>query len=266
MSQLKISVAQFGATRDLEANRRISRDLIAKAAPETDLVVLPENAMYSDPAKESDENYSEALDGPYVTAICEAAKEHGVHVIAGFTETNGDEPPYNALVYVTDQGELGAVYRKIHLYDAFGYKESDKVTAADISNPLVVDINGVKVGAATCYDLRFPEMSRWLIDHGAEVIVLPAAWVVGPMKEFHWETLVRARAIENTAYFAACGQTGPGCTGQSMIIDPMGTVVASAGEAAESIATAVIDTERVAQVRQSNPSLANRRFTVAPKQ
>lgn len=265
MSTFELTVAQFGATIDPAVNLENALKLIAEAAAEgTDLLVLPENSMYSDPHKERPgEKYSEPLDGNFVTALKQAAKQHGVHVLAGFTETTDGDRPYNTLVHLTPEGELENVYRKVHLYDAFGYKESDTVCPAT-AEALVFEVNGVKVGAATCYDLRFPEISRYLVDHGAEVIVLPAAWVVGPLKEYHWETLIRARAIENTVYFAGCGQTGPDCTGSSMIVDPMGVSIASAGEAAMSLASAKIDTDRIAKVRASNPSLANRRFSVSP--
>ena len=139
-----------------------------------------------------------------------------------------------------------------------------QITPAAISVPLLFECNGLTVGAATCYDLRFPEIFRWLVDNGADVIALPADWIVGPMKELHWETLVRARAIENTIYMAACGQTGPIGSGQSVIVDPMGTLIASAGEAADSIAIGTVTKSRIDDVRRSNPSLSNRAFSVVP--
>lgn len=265
MSAIRVSLAQYAASLDVEANTKTATDLIAAAGADSDLVVLPENAMYSDPTKQRPgENHHETLEGPFVSALAGAAKDASVDVIAGFTETSDDERSYNTLVHVTAAGTVAGVYRKIHLYDAFGYRESDKVRPAEIDEPYVFTIKGVKVGALTCYDLRFPEISRWVADQDADLIVLPAAWAVGPAKEMHWETLARARAIENTIYFAACGQTGPHCTGQSFIADPMGVVIASAGEAGNAIATGVVDTDRVQAVRKTNPSLANRRFTVTP--
>lgn len=265
MTQISIAVAQFAVSRNVAHNTEVALSLIAQAAGKADLVVLPENALYSDPAKEApNEKYSEPLDGPYVSALQAAAREHRIHVVSGMTEPNGDDPrPFNTLVHINADGELDGTYRKIHLYDAFGYRESDTVSPAPITEPLVFDVNGVKVGAATCYDLRFPEVFRWLVDHGADVVALPANWISGPMKEAHWETLARARAIENTIYFAACGQTGPVGSAQSMLIDPLGVVLASAGEGAETIAFATIDTERIDAVRRTNPSLANRQFSVA---
>ena len=266
MTEFKLAVAQFGATRDVEANRQKSVELIAEAGKTADLVVLPENAMYSDPGKESpDDTHAEKLDGPYVTAIREAAAAAGIHVVVGFTEQSDEARSFNTLIHVSPKGELSEVYRKVHLYDAFGYRESDNVRPAGVEPPEVFEVNGIKVGMATCYDLRFPEMSRWLVDHGADVIVLPAAWAVGPMKELHWETLARARAIENTVYFAACGQSGPSCTGQSAVFDPMGALVASAGESDGGLAVATVSADRIEAVRRTNPSLTNRRFSVAPR-
>lgn len=267
MSSIRVSVAQFEAQRDVASNRSTVAGLVSAAAEGSDLVVLPENCMYSDPRREApDTRYSESLDGSFVNGLKDLAATHQVHILAGITETNGDDPnrPFNTLVRLTPQGALDGIYRKIHLYDAFGYKESDKVTPAAISEPLVFPVNGVNVGALTCYDLRFPEVVRWVALHDVHVIALPAAWAAGPGKELHWETLIRARAIENTVFFAASGQTGPSCTGQSQIVDPMGAILASAGEAAGGTATATINLDRLETVRQSNPSLRNRRFDVTP--
>lgn len=272
MSTLTIAVAQFAATTNVRDNARAAVEIVLKAGKGSDLVILPEYSLYADPKHTRDGAfYAEAVDGPFVRALGAAAKKADVHVLAGMTEPNPEDAdpdtgkPFNTLVHVAPTGELAGTYRKIHLYDAFGYKESDELTAGGIGEPFVFDIDGVRVGAATCYDLRFPEMFRWLTDAGADVIALPAAWAVGAAKERHWEILIRARAIENTVYMAASGQSGNGSCGQSMIVDPMGTVVAGAGEAAGTWATAVIDTDRIAAVRKKNAALDNRRFTVVPK-
>ncbi|MGO3834617.1 MAG: carbon-nitrogen hydrolase family protein [Microbacteriaceae bacterium] len=266
MTTIRISVGQYEACTDVEKNLERATELVHQVSGKTDLIVLPENAMYSDPQKtQPDVKYSEPVDGPFVNALMSVALETGVGILVGVTETNTDDSrPFNTLVFITAEGKLGGSYRKIHLYDAFGYKESDTVMPAPAGEPFIFSVKGVTIGAATCYDIRFPEMSRWLVDHGAQVIALPAAWAAGPMKELHWEVLARARAIENTVYFVASGQTGPSCTGQSMIIDPMGVIQASAGEAAGAVATASISTERLEMVRAMNPSLSNRKFTVSP--
>jgi deaminated glutathione amidase len=264
---LSAAVAQFSAGTDKAQNLDTACALIRSAAEAgARLVVLPECAMHFDPTPGADiAAHAEPLDGDFGTALAHTAKEAGVHVVAGMTETIPDDSrAYNTVVVVDPNGERIGVYRKIHLYDAFGYRESDRIRPADHAAPLVFDLDGIRFSTMTCYDLRFPETARTLADAGATAVVLPAAWAVGPAKEEHWSTLVRARAIENTSYVLACGQTGPECTGQSTVVDPMGTVLAGAGEA-PGIAVASLDPERIAQVREKNPSLANRRFTVAPR-
>ncbi len=114
----------------------------------------------------------------------------------------------------------------------------------------------------TCYDLRFPELARLLVDHGAEVLVVPAAWVAGPRKVEHWRTLVRARAIENTVFVVAAAQPGPRYTGHSLVVDPLGDVLAEAGEDA-AVLRATLDRAVLEEARRTNPSLANRRLPSA---
>ncbi|GAA2440595.1 carbon-nitrogen hydrolase family protein [Actinomadura vinacea] len=261
---IRIGVAQFGATTDKQANLATATELIERAAADgLELVVVPENAMYSNPDPNADISGAvETLDGPFVTGVREAAKRLGIAVVAGMTERlQDDHRASNTVIAADARGELVGVYRKVHLYDAFGYRESDRIRPADFA-PLTFELGGLTFGVMTCYDLRFPEMARLLVDAGANAIVVPAAWAVGPSKEDHWTTLARARAIENTSYLVVSGQTGPRCTGQSMIIDPMGVIVASAGEA-PGIASGVVSADRVDQVCAKNPSLANRRFSVS---
>lgn len=265
MSELTLAVAQFGATPNVDENVTKSIDAIAMGADAgADLVVLPESSMYSDPLREHpDQRYSEPLDGPFVSAMQAAAAEHRVRVVVGVTEAVEGEHPFNTLAYITPEGKLEGVYRKVHLFDAFGHRESDSVQAGE-PEALIFDVNGVTVGAATCYDIRFPEMSRFLVDRGVDVIVLPTSWASGPMKEAHWETLLRARAIENTIYVAGSSQSGPRRIGASMIVDPMGVVIAALGEEDRGVAVARINTKRIQATRLANPSLQNRKFTVQP--
>jgi predicted amidohydrolase len=134
------------------------------------------------------------------------------------------------------------------------------VTASDVVPPLV-DVRGFAVGLMTCYDVRFPELARLLATAGAEVLVLPAAWVRGPLKEHHWRTLVTARALDNTVYVVASGECGPRNVGQSLVVDPLGVPVAQAGEEPTMI-TALVTRERLTAARDQLPVLQNRRFTV----
>jgi len=263
---MKIAVVQTASSYDKAGNRDVVSRVVAEAAASRpELVVLPE-AMMADFAVEggSVAESAEALDGEFVATLRKCAVEHGVAIVAGMFERSCDQDrPYNTLLAVGADGSLLGAYRKIHLYDAFGYKESDQLTPGDVA-PVVVEVGGTSLGLMTCYDLRFPELSRALVDAGAEVLVVPAAWVRGPLKEHHWTTLLTARAVENTCYVAAAAQNGKKYCGLSQVIDPQGIAVAAVGEA-DGHAVAEVSAERLADVRKRNPSLRNRRYTVVPR-
>jgi predicted amidohydrolase len=200
---------------------------------------------------------AEPLDGPFVAALVDKATGHGGTWVAGMLERSEDpDRPYNTLVVVDREG-LRASYRKVHLYDSFGFRESDRMLPGP-RTPVVVEVAGVKAGLMTCYDLRFPELARELSRAGSELLVVPSAWVAGPLKVHHWRTLVTARAIENLTYVAAVGQSGPRYTGHSMVADPRGETVIEAGEV-DQLLCAAIDPALVAEARRENPSLDNRR-------
>lgn len=174
------------------------------------------------------------------------------------TERDADSRVSNTFLVICD-GEIIAEYRKLHLYDAFAARESDVVLPGDALPP-IVDIDGWKIGVMTCYDVRFPETARSLAVRGADAIVVSAAWVRGPLKEQHWKLLTAARALENTCYVLACSEVSSRNIGCCRIIDPMGEVVAEAGdEGAELIATG-LSRECLASARQIMPVLQNRRF------
>lgn len=235
---------------------------LASCEVHADLVVLPEAfARDFGPVTDSLAAHAEEQGGPFDTAVTDLAARAGGTVVAGMFETSGDpDRPYNTLLV---RGAATAAYRKIHLYDSFGYRESDRLTPGPWE-PVVVDVKGWKVGVMTCYDLRFPELGRALVDAGAEVIVVPAAWLRGRTSVEHtrklnaWERLASARAIENVAYVVAVGQPGPdGYTGHSMVLDPYGEPVAEAGGRPAEIA-ATLDRAVLDEARATNPSLANR--------
>lgn len=251
---LRVTVVQEASRLEPADNRGRLADLVPEG---TDLTVLPEAFARDFGEAGSDISaYAEPVTGPFVTEVERVAKERDTTVVAGMFES-GDDParPFNTLVV---RGAAHADYRKIHLYDSFGYRESDRLTAGDLA-PVLVEVAGVRVGLMTCYDLRFPELARLLVAEGADVLVVPAAWVAGPRKVDHWRTLVRARAIENTAYVVAAGQPSPRYTGHSMVVDPLGDVLAEAGEGPETL-RAVVDPDVVAEARRTNPSLLNRRM------
>lgn len=172
----------------------------------------------------------------------------------------------NAVVHVGPDGTLGRDYRKVHLFDAFGQRESERFAPGDPgAEPLVIDVDGLRVGVLTCYDLRFPESARRLVDAGAEVIVVPAAWAAGPGKAEQWTVLARARALENLAWVVAVGMAGRGVCGTSLVVDPSGKVAHRLGLGP---ATAVVDIDRgrVADARARIPALDHRRYDVVPRQ
>lgn len=260
------AVLQYAPTTDKTANLEQIRQLVSQAAAAgAELAVLPEYATFTNPViDKSFVDSAEPLDGASVAALCELSVQQGIAMIAGVNEPDGQGRIYNTLVGINN-GEVDAVYRKLHLYDAFGTQESTWVTHGEMQAPQLLEINGFKIGMQTCYDLRFPEVSRMLVDAGADVLALPAEWVPGPLKEFHWATLLRARAIENTVYVVAADQSGPTGSGHSSIIDPMGISLATIGEEV-GIAQAELKPERIADARATNPALAVRRFQVVPNQ
>jgi predicted amidohydrolase len=252
--RLRVALVQRASSLDPAANRAT---LTAATPDGADLVVFPEAFQrdFGEPGSDL-APHAEPLDGPFAAALAAAATEHSTTVVAGMFEVSPDPArPFNTLLV---RGTATAGYRKIHLYDSFGFRESDRVLAGD-PEPVVVEVGGFAVGLMTCYDLRFPELGRRLVDVGAEVLVVPAAWVAGERKVDHWRTLVRARAIENTAYVVAVGQPAPRYTGHSMVVGPLGDLLVEAGPD-EATLTAVLSREGLNEARRSNPSLANRRL------
>lgn len=262
-----VAVAQFAPGNDKQENFELITRLVGEAAERgAGVVVLPEYAMYTVPVM--DDRFvtsAEDLDGEFVTALRGLAKERGITVVAGINEAlPGGQRISNTLVAAGPDGAIAALYRKLHLYDAFGFRESDVVQAGEIEAPETFELDEFVFGLQTCYDLRFPEVTRRLVDAGVTALLLPAEWVPGPLKENHWTTLVRARAIENTIYVAASGQSAPTGSGNSAIVDPMGVVVASLGEQV-GVAVGELSADRLTEVRAKNPALALRRFTVVAK-
>jgi predicted amidohydrolase len=254
-TSLRLALAQLAASRDPVENRD---RLASLSVPPADLVVLPE-VFQRDLGRPDDDLSPDAedLDGPFVQALTAKAADHGGTWVAGMIERTDDGRPFNTLVVVDGSG-LRASYRKIHLYDSFGYLESDRLVAG-AREPVLLDLDGLGVGLMTCYDLRFPELSRELSRAGADLLVVPAAWVAGPRKVAHWRALVTARAIENLAYVAAVGQPGPRYSGHTMLVDPRGEVLGEAGEDDGETVTGVVDPDLTVQAREENPSLLNRR-------
>ncbi|AWB86855.1 carbon-nitrogen hydrolase family protein [Mycetocola zhujimingii] len=262
-----IAVAQFAPDADVEANLLDIRVLAERAADRgADVVVFPEySSAFINPLGPELVARAEPLDGVFVESLAGMAQDLGIHLVAGMVERTGDSSRFsNTIIAVSPQAELVASYRKQHLYDAFGQTESDYVVAGDLSDPETFTVGGLRMGIQTCYDIRFPEVTRRIVDAGAEVVLVPAEWVRGPLKEHHWKTLITARAIENAVYVAGADHTPPIGVGNSMIVDPAGVQVAGIGVEID-VAVAFASANRVAEVRESNPALELRRFQVVPR-
>jgi predicted amidohydrolase len=264
---LHVAVAQMNSGADTDANIASALELVDRAAAAgARLVTLPEVWANLGP-DEGNRPSAEPIPGPITEHLAQRAQRHGIYIHGGsiLEVAGGDPGMYNTAFVIDPNGDLIAKYRKIHMFDVDlagdeSYRESATVTPGD--EIVVTEIDGIPVGLATCYDLRFPELFRILALRGAEAIVLPAAFTMTTGKD-HWETLIRARAIENQVYMIATAQWGmhpPGnwCYGRSMIVDPWGTVVATAADGV-GVASAVIQPSRVEAVRRQVPSLSNRR-------
>jgi len=258
-----IAVAQFAPGPDRDANLDVMRGLAATAAQRgATLVVFPEYSSYFTPTMGPDWiAAAEAIDGPFATGLASIAAAEGITVVAGMLEAAG-EKAQNTVLAIAATGERLALYRKLHLYDAFGATESRWIEPGGFAIE-TFEWAGFTVGLQTCYDIRFPEVTRALVDAGADLVVVPAEWVRGPLKEHHWRTLLTARAIENTVYLAAADHAPPIGAGNSMILDPMGVELATVGETID-IAIAFPSRQRIDDVRLVNPALRLRRFGVHP--
>lgn len=267
---LRVAVAQFPGSNHIEQNKKYISDLSRQAADEkAELVVFPEAAMCAFSSELEELRAVATQHSPsFIEFMQNLAKEHGFAIVVGVlspSELEEDQRVVNQLIAIAADGEIITRYTKVHLYDAFSFKESDKVQPGAIyannRELSLFNLKGFNIGLVNCYDLRFPELSRKLAVAGADILSLSAAWLAGPYKETHWETLSRARAIENTCYVLACGQTAPKNTGQSMIIDPMGAILAGAGEE-PGLIVRTLSKKRINDVRNSLPCLENRRYEV----
>jgi len=263
---LRVAAVQLNATADRAANLAAADRLVREAAARgAQLVVLPEKWPLLGSGAQLQAG-AEAIDGPAITWARECARELELELVAGsFTELAEDGLRHNTSVHISPDGEIRALYRKIHMFDVtidgLAYRESEFEEPGDQIVVTQTDA-GLELGLTICYDLRFPELYRILALRGARVLVVPAAFTL-PTTRDHWETLLRARAIENQAFVIAANQIGenePGrhSGGRSMIVDPWGVVLAQAGDSV-GVIVAELDLARLDAIRESLPSLANRR-------
>ncbi len=228
---MRIALAQIDSVDDVQSNlARICERVTAAAAAGAEVVLFPEYAMYE--KKIVDESFvtiAEPVDGPFARAVASHARAEGLAIVLGMVESDPDAArAFNTLVAFDSDGGFAGRYRKQHLYDAYGFRES-----AWISRPqpeaIVVTLAGTQFGLMTCNDLRYPALATRLATDGAEVIAVCSSWVPGPTKVEQWQVLARARAIENLCFVAAVSQAPPVSIGCSLLIDSMGTVLGELG-------------------------------------
>ena len=270
----KIALVQMKSSTIKSENLKLSVDYIQQAAKKkVELVCFPEFQMvYSPPeqtAKELSTIAENAINGNFITTLRKEAKRHRIKIIATIYENidtkrkkKTDYRVSDTAIMISERGDVMSIYRKLHLYDALGFKESAKLVGGDkIERPVKVGIG--KIGLEICYDIRFPEMSRILTLDGADVLAIPSGWVQGVMKEEHWQIMLKARAIENGCYVIAPDQVGNIFSGRSMVIDPFGITLLDMGNK-EGVEVVEIARDRVESVRKTLPLLKNRRTDVYP--
>ncbi|MEU6161015.1 carbon-nitrogen family hydrolase [Streptomyces sp. NPDC047130] len=238
--------------------RRVRASALVRQQAGADLVVLPELWTTGAFAFEEFDAHAEPLRGPTHEAMARAAREAGVWLHAGSVpERAEDGTLYNTALVFAPTGELAASYRKIH---RFGFDKGEAVLMGAGGDLVTVELPETTLGLATCYDLRFPELFRGLVDARAQTLVVPAGWP--ERRRAHWTLLARARAVENQCFVLACGTAGTHAgvpqAGHSIVVDPWGEVLAEAG-ADEEVLTVEFDPARtVADTREKFPVLRDR--------
>ena len=249
---MQVVLVQEASSLDPAENRARLASVVPDGA---DLVVLPEawQRYFGEPGSDLGP-HAEPLDGPFVTEVERLARERHTTIVAGMFEQTGGRP-YNTVVV---RGSAHLDYRKIHMYDSFGYQES-KVLAAGPVEPATFDLGGTTFGILTCYDLRFPELARRLVDAGAEVILVPCGLGGGAAQGRPLDDAAACARHREHRLRRRGGAAGAPLSGHSMVVDPLGDVLVEGGDDAE-VLSAEIDLTAVAEARRTNPSLANRRL------
>ncbi|UIX32558.1 carbon-nitrogen family hydrolase [Streptomyces sp. GQFP] len=255
---MRASLIQIGVEEgeSVESRRRRMASLVRDEAG-ADLVVLPELWTTGAFAYELFASEAEPLDGPTYEAMAKAASDAGVWLHAGsIPERDPEGPLYNTSLVFSPDGGLAAVYRKIH---RFGFDKGEAVLMGAGAELVTVRLPETTVGVATCYDLRFPELFRGLVDAGAETIVISAGWP--ERRRSHWTLLAQARAVENQAFVLACGTAGEHAgvpqAGHSIVVDPWGEVLGEAG-AGEEVLRVEFEPAKVGETREVFPALKDR--------
>ena len=266
--KFRAAIVQMKSSEEKEHNLAYSVKLINEAAKrKAQLICFPEFQMAYSPAEQKTESLhriAEKISGNFVSTLSNSARQNKINVIATMYEiinTNEkSQKVFDTGIIINELGKVQSIYRKVHLYDALGFKESKKLLAGSIiEKPSKTSVGNL--GLQICYDMRFPEISRILTVNGANILVSPSAWVAGFMKKVHWEIMVRARAIENGVYVLAPNQVGNIYCGHSMAIDPFGATILDMKNR-QGIEFIDIDTAKIDTTRRTLPLLMNRRTDV----
>lgn len=267
-NNFKVAICQMMVVDDKALNLDKAISMIGKAAESgADMVVLPE--MFNSPYDTNKfKEYAESLDtSQSLKTVSNAAKDHDIYLVAGSIPELLKENLYNSCFIFNRKGQILDVYRKMHLFDVdipdISFRESETITAGN--HVIVISTGPIRIGVAICYDIRFPELFRLMAIRNADLMVVPGAFnmITGPA---HWETTVRARAIDNQVYVAAASPAPNKnlsyvAYGHSIMVDPWGKIIAKAGDD-EEIIYATIDTSYIKKVRRELPILKNRRTDI----
>lgn len=266
--KFRAALVQMKSSIDKNKNLSYSLKLISRATQNNaQLICFPEFQMAYSPVEQKPETLheiAEKINGDFISALSNSAKQNKINVVATIYEiinTNKqNQKVFDTAVIINERGKIQSVYRKIHLYDALGFKESSKLLAGNIiEKPTRTSVGNL--GLQICYDMRFPEISRILTVNGANILVSPSAWVAGFMKQEHWEITLKSRAIENGVYVIAPNQLGNIYCGHSMVIEPFGATLVDMRNR-EGMEILDIDSSRIDTVRRTLPLLRNRRTDV----
>ena len=268
MKKFRLALVQMQSSSDKNTNLSASIDYIKRAAKKSaDLICFPEFQMAYSPATQTPRDLfdlAEDIKGNFITTLRKSAKEHNIATVATMYERVQSKRlnfrVSDTAAFISSNGLIKSVYRKLHLYDALGFKESIKLVSGNrIERPVKTSFGNF--GLMICYDVRFPEMSRILTLMGAAILVMPSAWVSGIMKEEHWQIMTKSRAIENGVFIVAPNQIGNIYSGRSTVIDPFGAVLIDMGTE-EGLAIIEIDTSMIIRIRKALPLISNRRIDV----
>jgi predicted amidohydrolase len=257
---MKISIALMQLASEEEKSKNLEKMLnsIKKLPKDVHLIIFPEYIMgypKGGLTRSFVRKLAEPIDGEFVRELGSAAKERAAWVIFNMFEREGNEV-YNATVVLDDEGRFVTKYRKVHLFDVLGFKESDTFDRG--KGLTIFDYKGVKFGLAACFDVRFPELFRAMALKGVKVFILPAGWYAGPMKELQWLLMGQARAHENVVFMVGVGNAATPFIGRSYVADPFGIIRLDLGNG-ERVGIYDIDLEEIDKARRLLPLLDLRR-------